>query len=567
MNLPGNSPGKRNASVATSTDWPDDPDHPDGYDGIHPTVYARRWKTLAVLCGSLVIVIVGNTVLNVALPTLQKPLTDGGLGASNTQVQWIVDAYGLVFAGLLFTAAALGDRFGRKGALQAGLVIFGLGSFFGAIADSSGTLIVARAIMGVGAALVMPSTLSILTNVFPGRERARAIAIWAGISGGGAAIGPMTSVFLLEPFWWGSVFLVNLPIILAALVAGYVLVPKSQDSGRTPLDPVGAVLSVVGLGSLVYAIIEGPHHGWLSASSALWFGLATVFLVTFGVWEWRNRHPMLDLTLFTDRRFAVSSGGITLVFFAMFGVLFMLAQYLQGVLGYSPLGAAVRMLPFSAVMVAIAPQTPKFVGRFGANVVATAGLGLVALGMAGTALFGVDSSYLQLAVTLSVLAAGMALTMTPMTTQLMASVPRNRAGMGSATNDTTRELGGALGVAVLGSLITSKYTSGVTPAVAGLADDVRKEATESLGGVFGVISRNLVPADEAGRLVDSAKQAFVDGLSLAAIVSAVVVGAAAIAVYKLLPRDSNVAGAAHAPASTDDADDVAERDIEPLAGN
>lgn len=552
-----------------AAEWPDDPDHPDGYDGIDPTVYARRWKTLAVLCGSLVIIIVGNTVLNVALPTLQKPLTDGGLGASNTQVQWIVDAYGLVFAGLLFTAAALGDRFGRKGALQAGLLVFGLGSCFGSIADTSGALIAARAIMGIGAALVMPSTLSILTNVFPGRERAKAIAIWAGISGGGAAIGPMASGFLLEHFWWGSVFLVNLPIIATALVAGYILVPKSKDSGRTPLDPVGAVLSIVGLGSLVYAIIEGPHHGWLSGASAFWFGLATVVLVAFGVWEWRNRHPMLDLKLFTDRRFAVSSGGITLVFFAMFGVLFMLAQYLQGVLGYSPLGAAVRMLPFSAVMVAIAPQTPRVVARFGANVVATVGLGLVAIGMAGTALFGVDSSYLQLAITIAVLASGMALTMTPMTTQLMASVPRNRAGMGSATNDTTRELGGALGVAVLGSLITSKYTSGVTPAVTGLADDVRKEATESLGGAFGVVSRNLVPTDAAGRLLGAARQAFVDGLSLAAIVSAVIVALAAIAVYKLMPRDSNGTAAGHetVPPAAMAVDDVVDRDLEPLAGN
>lgn len=553
----------RNADVAMPADWPDDPNHPDGYDGIDPTVYARRWQTLAVLCASLVIIIVGNTVLNVALPTLQKPLTEGGLGASNTQVQWIVDAYGLVFAGLLFTAAALGDRFGRKGALQVGLVIFGLGSFFGAIADTSGALIASRGVMGVGAALVMPSTLSILTNVFPSRERPKAIAIWAGISGGGAAIGPMASGFLLEHFWWGSVFLVNLPIITAALVAGYILVPKSKDSGRTPLDPLGALLSVAGLGTLIYAIIEGPHHGWISGASALWFGLATVFLVTFGIWEWRNQHPMLDLHLFTDRRFAVSSGGITLVFFAMFGVLFMIAQYLQGVLGYSPLGAAVRMLPFSFVIVAIAPQTPKLVDKLGANTVATAGLGLVALGMTGTAFFGVGTSYLQLAVTVAVLASGMALTMTPMTTQLMASVPRNRAGMGSATNDTTRELGGALGVAVLGSLITSKYTSGVTPAVAGLANDVRTQATESLGGVFGVVSRNLIPQDEAGRLVATARQAFVDGLSLASVVSAVVVAISAVAVYKLLPSDRDPAPAGGVVPT----DDSLERDLEPLAGN
>ena len=352
-------------------------------DGIDPKVYANRWKTLAVLCASLVIVIVGNTVLNVALPTLQEPESAGGLGATNTAIQWIVDAYGLVFAGLLFTAAALGDRFGRKGALQAGLLIFGAGSLLGALADSSAMLIAARAIMGVGAAFVMPSTLSILTNVFPARERAKAIAIWAGISGSGAAVGPVASGFLLEHFWWGSVFLINLPIIATAIVAGYVLVPKSKDSTESPLDPVGAVLSILGLGALVYAIIEGPHHGWLSGESALWFGAAAVFLLAFGFWEWNNRHPMLDLRLFQNPRFAVSSGGITLVFFAMFGSFFMLAQYLQGVIGYSPLGAAVRLLPFSAVMMVVAPNTPKLVARLGANRLGALGLGLVVVGMLG----------------------------------------------------------------------------------------------------------------------------------------------------------------------------------------
>ncbi len=336
-------------------------------DGIDPHVYARRWKTLAVLCTSLIIVIVGNTVLNVALPTLQLPPEQGGLGATNSEVQWIVDAYGLVFAGLLFLAAALGDRFGRKGALQAGLVVFAAGSAFGAFADDPAMLIVARAVMGVGAAFVMPSTLSILTNVFPRREQAKAIAIWAGISGSGAALGPLASGLLLEHFWWGSVFLVNLPIIAAALVAGYVLVPKSKDATGTPLDPVGALLSVVGLSALVYAIIEAPNHGWASVDSLLWFGGAAIVLLAFVLWEWRNRHPMLDLRLFQNPRFAVSSGGITLVFFAMFGTFFLLSQYLQGVIGYSPLEAAVRMLPFSVVMMAVAPNTPKLVGRFGAD--------------------------------------------------------------------------------------------------------------------------------------------------------------------------------------------------------
>ena len=249
------------------------------------------------------------------------------------------------------------------------------------------------------------------------------------------------------------------------------------------------MLSIIGLGALIYAIIEGPHHGWLSASSFFWFGLAAVVLVAFVFWELRNRHPMLDMHLFKNPRFAVSSGGITLVFFAMFGLFFMLAQYLQGVLGYSPLGAAVRLLPISFVMMVVAPQTPKLVNKYGADKIGTAGLGLVAAGMVGVAFFHVDTSYLQLVITMCVLAAGMAMTMTPMTTQLMAAVPRNRAGMGSATNDTTRELGGALGVAVLGSVLASQYTSGVSSAVAGLPPQAREAAEASIGGVLGFVEQ------------------------------------------------------------------------------
>ena len=507
----------------------------DDLDGIDPRVYERRWKVLAVLCASLVIVIIGNTVLNVALPTLQQPEDVGGLGATNTQVQWLVDAYALVFAGLLFTAAAIGDRFGRKGALQGGLLLFAVGSIGGALADTPSLLIAARAVMGVGAAFVMPSTLSILTNVFPTRERAKAIAIWAGISGAGAAIGPVTSGLLLEHYWWGSVFLINVPIIAVAVLAGRVLVPKSRDADRTPLDPLGAVLSIVGLSALVYAIIEGPHNGWVSATSFLWFGGAVLALVLFGLWETRNRYPMLDLQLFRIRRFSVASGGITLIFFAMFGTFFMLTQYLQGVLEYSPLGAAVRLLPISIMMMIVAPQTPKLVARFGADRVASLGLVLVGIALAGVALFEVDTGYLQLVVTMCFMAAGMALTMSPMTTQLMSSVPRDRAGMGSATNDTTRELGGALGVAVLGSLVTSQYTSGIRGAVSALPPEARAIAEGSLGGMRGLVARGVLPADTP--LLDAAKRAFVSGLSSAATVGAVVALGAAIAVKHYLPSD------------------------------
>ncbi|MGH7535417.1 MAG: MFS transporter, partial [Gemmatimonadales bacterium] len=303
-------------------------------------VHERRWWIHAVLCLSLVLVVVGNTVLNVALPTLVREL-----GASAADLQWIVDSYALVFAGLLLLCGALGDRFGRKGALTAGLWIFGLASAASAWASSAGVLIVLRAVQGLGAALIMPATLAILANVFPPHERPKAIAIWAGLAGAGAAIGPVASGFLLEHFWWGSVFLVNVPLVFTALIAGRVLVPTSKNPNAEQLDPVGAVLSMVGLSGVLYGIIEGPTHGWAAPATlgAILSGLAV--LIVFGFWELRTEHPMLDLRFFKNPTFSSATAAINLVFFAMFGGFFLLTQYLQLVLGYGTLEAGVRMLP------------------------------------------------------------------------------------------------------------------------------------------------------------------------------------------------------------------------------
>ncbi|HEX2576142.1 MAG TPA: MFS transporter, partial [Aquihabitans sp.] len=358
------------------------PDHE-----IAPAIYQRRWSILVVLCLSLLIVIIGNTSLNVALPTLARELD-----ASTSSLQWMVDSYALVFAGLLFTAGTIGDRFGRKGALQAGLGLFLVGAAVASVADSAATIIAARAVMGVAAAFVMPSTLSILTNVFPAHERPKAIAIWAGIAGGGAAIGPIASGYLLEHFWWGSVFLVNLPFILVALVAGAFLVPSSKDPEEQPLDFPGALLSIVGLGSLVYGIIEGPHEGWTSATTLGTFALAAVALGAFAVRELTARYPMLDLHLFKDRRFSVASAGMSVTFFAMFGTFFLVAQYFQLVLGYSPLESGLFQLPMAFVMMSIAPNVPRAVARFGAARVVPFGLGLVALGLAAFSQVQTDSS-------------------------------------------------------------------------------------------------------------------------------------------------------------------------------
>ncbi len=499
---------------------------------IEPHVYERRWSILGVLCLSLLIVIIGNTSLNVALPTLARELD-----ASTSSLQWMVDSYALIFAGMLFTAGTLGDRFGRKGALQFGLVLFLAGALFASMSDTSGQVIAARAIMGLAAAFVMPSTLSILTNVFPAHERTQAIAIWAGVSGAGAAIGPIASGWLLEHFWWGSVFLVNLPVIGIALVSGAMLVPRSKDPGDHPIDVPGAALSIVALSSLVYGIIEGPHNGWTSTATLGAFALSAVAIAMF-VWrESSTIHPMLDLKLFRDRRFSVASGGMIMTFFAMFGTFFLMAQYLQLVLGYSPLESGLLQLPVAFIIMGVAPQVPRFVRRYGSAVVVPVGLTSVATGLALLTRLQVDSSLANFFVAMVPLATGMAISMTPLTSLIMSSVPLGRAGVGSAMNDTTRELGGALGVAVLGSIVTSQYASGISSDIAGLPEQVRGAAESGLTGALQVGAQ--IGGDQGAALIGAARQAFVDGLGTAALVGSLVVLSAAIAARLLLPRQGD----------------------------
>jgi len=514
---------------------------PDALDG-------RRWWILAVLCTSLVIVVVGNTVLNVALPTLVRELE-----ATQTELQWIVDSYALVFAGLLLTAGALGDRYGRKGALTIGLVIFGVASGFSAFADGPTRLIVGRAVMGVGAALIMPATLSILMVVFPPHERGKAIAIWAGLAGAGAAIGPVGSGFLLEHFWWGSVFLMNLPIIAGALVAGAILLPQSKNPDDAPLDPVGAALSVLGLTALLYGIIEAPNHGWTAPETLAAFAAAIALLAVFAWWELRSSEPMLQLRWFRNPAFSSASGAITLVFFAMFGTFFLFTQYLQLVLGYGTLEAGVRMLPMAAVMMVSAPNSARLTERFGPKRVVAAGLVTVSVGLLLMSFATVDSGYARVVVPLMIMAAGMGTAMAPATSTIMASLPLGKAGVGSAVNDTTRELGGALGVAVLGSLAASAYASGVRRATSGLPADAAALAETSLGGAVRLGREMGGTAGDA--LVRAAQTAYVDGMSTGLRVGGAGVLVASLLVLRYLP--SRVSHQAAPPADDDLARDAA----------
>jgi EmrB/QacA subfamily drug resistance transporter len=424
-----------------------------------PEAYPRRWWALLVLALSLTVIGMDNTILNVALPTLVRDLD-----ATASQLQWIVDSYVLVFAGLLLTMGALGDRFGRKLALDAGLVIFVASSVASAFAGSAEMLIATRALMGIGGALIMPSTLSIITATFPSGERGRAIAAWAAMAGLGIIAGPVIGGWLLEHFWWGSVFLVNVPVVGLALIAGLPLVPESKDPNATPLDPVGALLSITGLTALVYGIIEAPENGWTDSITMSAFGLAAVLLVIFVAWELRTAHPMLHMSFFRNPRFSAASVAITLIFFALFGSIFVLTQHLQFVLGYSALEAGLRITPFATLVLA-APMAARIVEHIGTKAVVAAGLTIAGVALALIASVDIGDGYGPIGWSLAVIGMGMGATMAPATDSIMGSLPLAKAGVGSAMNDTTRMVGGALGVAVIGSALSSAYGSAVEPAL------------------------------------------------------------------------------------------------------
>jgi EmrB/QacA subfamily drug resistance transporter len=496
-------------------------DRPEGYE--------RRWWILGVLCLSLLVIGLDNTILNVALPTLVRDLN-----ASDSQLQWIVDAYVLVFAGLLLTAGSLSDRFGRRSALGVGLLVFGAGSIASAFASSASVLIGTRALMGVGAALIMPSTLSILTNVFPPNERGRAIGIWAGVSGLGIGIGPMVGGFLLDHFWWGSVFLVNVPIVIFAFVAGRLIVPNTKDPAAPRIDPLGVVLSISGLVTLVYAIIEAPNHGWTDPAVIAEFAVALTLLAGFVWWELRTDHPMLNVRFFENPRFTAANLSITLVFFALFGSLFFLTQYMQFILGYTPLQAGLRTAPIALVMIVVSPITGALVHRVGNKVLVCAGMVVAATGLFLMSRMTASSGYGHVLESMIVLASGMSLAMTPATESVMGSLPREKAGVGSAMNDTTRQIGGALGVAVLGSVFTSAYSSGLSTVLTRLPTQVAAEVESSVGAALGVAQR--IGGTAGSGLATVATNSFIDAMGRALVLGSLVALAGALVSLIWLPN-------------------------------
>jgi EmrB/QacA subfamily drug resistance transporter len=489
-------------------------------------IHDRRWFILGVLCLSLLLIVLDNSIVNVALPTLQRELN-----ASTSELQWVVDAYTLVFAGLLLTAGSIGDKFGRKGALQFGLTVMGLGALASSFAGSANQLVFTRAFMGIGAAFIMPSTLSILTNSFTNpRERARAIAVWAAFAGAGAALGPLTGGLLLKHFYWGSIFLVNVPVIVTALITGAFILPTSRDVNAPRLDVPGALLSIAGLVTLVWAIIEAGSQGFTDAAVLEAFFIAAVLLAAFMVREWRTDHPMLDVNFFRNPRFSAASAAVTLTFFAMFGALFLLTQYLQFVLNYDPLETGIRLLPMAITMMIVAPNSARLVERFGTKVVVGTGLLITSTGLLLCTNLTADSAYGPVAGCLVWFAIGMGLTMAPATESIMGSLPRAKAGVGSAVNDTTRQIGGALGVAVLGSILAAKYSSGVEAFFAG---------SHAPASVVSAASDQLAVALSLGGstsgLADAAKSSFVEGMHAGLVVGALVAAVGAVIVFAFLP--------------------------------
>jgi MFS transporter, DHA2 family, multidrug resistance protein len=507
------------------------------------TLYAGRWKALGVLALSLFLVTVGNTILNVGLPTIRDDL-----GASSSQLQWIVDGYLLVFAGLLLTAGSLGDRFGRRRALVLGLLIFGAGSILAALSDSSNALIASRALMGLGAAGIMPTTLSILTNIFPAEERPKAIAAWAGVSGLGIAVGPITGGWLLEHFSWNSMFLVNLPIVAACLVGAARLVPESRDPEKPRLDLIGAGLSIAGLSAFVWGLIEAPERGWGHPVILGAFAFGVAVLTAFVAWERRIAHPMLDVTVFRNLRFSAASISVTFVFFALMGVLFFLTTYMQAVLGYSALETGIRVLPVAFGMVLSSKLSIGLVERLGTKAAVASGLAIVAAALAMYTGFGVDTAYSEVGLALFLMGAGMGLAMSPATEAIMGALPKERAGTGSAMNDVVREVGGTFGVAVLGSFLSSGFASAMDGSLSGLPAEQAEAAGDSVGGAHAVAAQ--LGGGAAARLVDASNHAFVDAMATTASIAAAVALAGALIAAAFLPareRSPRIAVGAELP--------------------
>lgn len=506
---------------------------------VDPVQHARRWKTLAVLSLSLVIIGLDNTILNVALPTLQDEFD-----ASPSKLQWMVDSYLLVFAGLLLVFGTLGDRLGRKLALQAGVSVFGLASLGALVADSANEVIAVRAAMGVGAALIMPATLSIIANVFSGEERGKAIGIWAALAAVGIGLGPLTGGLLLEWFDWSAIFLVNVPFAAAALLLGIRYVPESRDPRPGSFDLLGAALSTVGFSVLVYAIIEAPELGWTSGRVVGLLTASVVLLAAFFWWERHTPEPMLDLGFFRNASFSVGTAAVSVAFFALLGAIFALTQYLQFAHGYSAIEAGAVMSPMALGLMIGAGSSTKAVRRLGTSRVVAAGLGGLALLLAVTTFWEPETGSLTLVAWFFGLTLAMGWVMAPATEAVVGAVPAAKSGVASATNTVARMVSAALGVAVVGSLVSSLYSRDVEGTLAGLPPQAQAAAENSVGAANAIAAQ--LPPDAAAGVLATTGDAFTHAMGVGLLVAAVLAAVTAGVVGRFLPSREHDAAEAEA---------------------
>ncbi len=500
---------------------------------VPEAIHRRRWAILGTLVLALLVVVLDNSILNVAMKTIASPAPTG-IGASQSDLEWSINSYTLVFAGLLFTSGLLGDRFGRKRALLAGMVVFGLASLLSALASTPGELIGYRALMGVGGALAMPATLAIIMNVFERAEQPKAIGIWAGAVGLAIAIGPITGGLLIEHFWWGSVFLVNVPIVIVAVIAMVLLVPESKDPNPGRLDPVGVLLSIIGLVALIYGIIKGGELADFTAAAA-WVPVlvGVVALTAFVLFERRTAHPALDVGWFRNKVFSASVVVIGVVFFALMGVSFFGVFYTQSVRGYSALQAGVLMLPLAAAQLVFAPRARLVVDRFGIRATCAVGMLFIAVGFLGYLLLDATTPIWVLVVLGLLMGTGMAHVMPPITVSIMGSLPREKAGAGSAVNNTFRQVGGSLGVAVLGAVLSTVYRDGVSDSLSHLpTPELREKAGESLEATLAVAAHL---GDRGRELVGPANESFIHAMHVVAGLSAGITAVGALLALLLLP--------------------------------
>jgi EmrB/QacA subfamily drug resistance transporter len=494
-------------------------------------IYRRRWIILSVLIVGLLAIVIDNTVLNVALKTIAEPR--GGLGASQSQLEWAINSYTLVFAGLLFTFGVIGDKIGRKRMLMIGLALFGIASLLSAYSRTPDQLIFARAAMGLGGAAVMPQTLSIISNVFEPAERPRAIGLWAMAVGIGIATGPVLGGVLLDHFWWGSVFLINVPVTVLGAVAAFMLVPESRNTEAGGIDYLGVLLSVAGLVLLVYGIVQGGDIGsWVHPAVLGPIAGGLAILAAFGWYETRIAHPSLDVRLFRDHRLSASVGAIALTFFGMGGVFFFTSFYLQNVRGYTPLAAGLLTVPFAAGQLLAAPRSAGLVRRYGAKAAGATGLFVMALTLGGYATLGTSTPIWLLGVIFAVQGAAIGVVMPAATAAVMDVLPRERAGAGSALTNIARQVAVALSVAVLGSILADFYRSSLSPALTHLPAAVRGAASSSITATQAVAQQ----LGTAGRsLLVPANDSFVHAMHATTLVAALIAVAGALVVVRWMP--------------------------------